>query len=304
MSEGSHGADRLRARIYPRGQGLLLAGALLGLTAALATVVAPGRTRSIVVPTDAVALVNGKPLRRATVARAAALVASDRKANASAVTTDTIVKRLVEEELLVQRALAVGIVDADANVRRAIVRAMLDSIVLEAESSAPEDGELREFFRSNHELFVASPRLEVERVVFRERAQGPTPRERAAAAAAALRDGAPLDQVRATYGDAAAIALPDGPLSPSELAEYLGPTAAERLATVPLGTVTPPIVGDDGLQVLRLRSRLPAPPLTFEADRELVEAAYRKHRVDEALRDYLERLWSTADVSIAQDRSG
>jgi hypothetical protein len=302
MSEHAEVSDPSRPATYPRAQKRLLVGALLGLAAALLSVIGPGPAARDVVPDDAVALVNGRPLHRATVARAAELVAADRKPPATVVPTDLIVKRLIEEELLVQRALAVGIVDADANVRRTIVRAMLDSIVLDAESATLQDSDLREFFEVNRDLFGAAPRLEVERVVFRERLDGLAAASRAESAAAALRAGVPLADVRERYGDEPVVALPAGPLSPPELAEYLGPTAAERLASAELGSVTPPLGGDDGLQVLRLRSRVPAPPVTLERDRALVESVYRKQRVDRALREYLERLWNTAKISFAQDR--
>jgi len=285
-------------------QRLLAIGAFVGLAVALSSSVGFGRADHVRVPEDAVAMVNGKPLRRTTVARAGARVAADRKSAAEGISTDTIVKRLVEEELLVQRALAVGLVDADATVRSSLVRAMLDSIVLEAESETPSDADLRSFRRENAELFVPTSRYEVERIVFRDHEGGSTAAERAAAAAAALRSGEPFAAVRARFGDEPVMTLPGGALSPSELAEFLGPAAARRAARLAVADVTEPLASDEGLQVLRLRRSVPAPALSPETERAVVETAYRKNRVDEALREYLERLWRAADITIVRDRAG
>lgn len=301
MSEQDAKLVREPSAAVSRAQKRLLFGALIGLTAALTTVVAPGRGARVTLPDDVAALVDGKPVQRSLVARAAGLVASDRKPNASDVPTDEIVRRLVEEELLVQRAVAVGILDSDVSVRRAIVRAMLDSIVLDAESAAVDAAALKEFFESYRDRFMSAPRLEVERVVFHEKPGGVAAAKRAALAVGALRSGAPTAEVRASYGDEPLVVLPSGPLSPAELTEYAGPEAARLMTQAQPGDVTSPLATDNGLQVLRLRRRLTAPSVSFENERPLIESVYRKQRVDEALRAYLERLWNSADIVLAKD---
>lgn len=129
-------------------------GALLGFMAALhdrdfSSVAEP--------PDDAIALVNGKPIREDEYESALTLLAGDKRGALTDGDRAHVLTRLIEEELLVQQGIASGMVDTDRAVRRAMTQALLDSIVAESASELPTEEELQSFYERHRSLFAPQP---------------------------------------------------------------------------------------------------------------------------------------------------
>lgn len=138
---------------------LLAVGSALGLLLGLSSAPRDQRTPpSDTLPSDAIALVNGKPIREDEFANAVALLAGDKRDAISEVDRAHVLQRLIEEELLVQQGIARGFVMSDRAVRQAIATAMLDAIVAESASEQSADAALREYLgwlRSEAKIVVA-----------------------------------------------------------------------------------------------------------------------------------------------------
>jgi hypothetical protein len=127
-------------------------GVLLGVATALHE---RGADRSTL-PNGAIALVNGRPIREEDYARAMALVEGDKRTAVTAEDRAQILDRLIEEELLIQRGIGIGLVDSNRSVRKAITQAMLAAIVAESASARPSEDELRAFYAEHPLSFVHS----------------------------------------------------------------------------------------------------------------------------------------------------
>src|SRR5438552_17670178 len=115
---------------------LLAMGSMVGIL--LGVVVASHKSSSAAtLPDGAIASVNGKPIREEDYARAVALVEHDKRAEITDEDRVRVLDRLIEEELLIQRGIAVGLVDSDRAVRKAITQAMLASIAAESAGAQP-----------------------------------------------------------------------------------------------------------------------------------------------------------------------
>jgi hypothetical protein len=125
-----------------------LAGVMLGIGAALHRRAIDARA----LPPEALATVNGKVIRRAEYARVLEAIASDRRGELSASDRKMALDRLIEQELLIQHGVALGLVESDRAVREAIVRAMLASITASMEE--PSDDQLGAFYAANQADFV------------------------------------------------------------------------------------------------------------------------------------------------------
>jgi hypothetical protein len=279
----------------------LILGAGIGLIAALASVAGPRGASQSELPGSAVALVNGLPLRVEALDRAVELVAGDRRNPTEAVEPSEILDRLIEEELLVQRAIDLDMVRSDASIRRAVVRAMIDIMVLEAESAMIEDADLRTYFDEHLGRFSRPPTAHVERVVVRDRLGSDDPQARADAVAKLLAAGADADHVRRRHGDAASVPIPDGAVLLSELREYMGPALAKAVAESSPGSIIGPVESDGSLSVVRVIEVGEARAPEFEDIRAIIETAFRKQRVDAAMRSYLARLRDRSDIVVRED---
>lgn len=278
---------------------LLALGAAIGLTVAAAGLVSKPRAAHTV-PDDAIATVNGTLLRRADYERAVEALASDRRSGLADDDKRHVLDRLVDEELLVQRAFELGLAQRDRRVRTDLVTAMIEAVTNEAEQSEPSDADVAAYFAEHRDYFATPGRMQVEQVFVR--ASGDADADalaRARDAAEKLRAGVSAEAVQTEAGPAPVATLPGGALPAAKLREYLGPAAVEALLALAPGAVSEPVRAAGGYHVLRLVAREPgASPALAEVEKE-VRAEVRRHAGDAALRRYLDDLRSRAEITLA-----
>lgn len=282
---------------------LLAAGTLAGALAAAAGLFAAGPQPSDSLPDDAAASVNGQIVSRDDYARLLSALASDKRGAVDAADRRFVLDRLVDEELLIQRGLELGLAHHDARVRKDLTMAMVESVVAEFRDLEVDSGALQDFFAANQDFFTRTGRYRVRQVWARAAtlADGDAAFERARVAAERLRRGDPFEAVRAEHGDAEVAPLPDAPLPAAKLADYLGPTALRAVLELDVGGVSDPVRSSTGYHVLQLVERDGSAVPAFDDVRDQVLAEYRRREADSALRAYLADLRSRAEVELAAD---
>jgi hypothetical protein len=244
---------------------LLAVGMLVGVVLAVYFIVRMPETRD---PTaDAVAWVSERPISRASYENALQAVASDRKGGTlRGDDRARVLDRLIDQELLIDRAIELGLHERDPQIRNQLVTAMIDFLVRRAEdeAAAASETELRAFYQT-------------EAFRFGRRAQ-----------------------YRVTV-EGAAVPLPGGWLLDKEIEQRLGPSAARKLGDLEIGeSVT---IGEGGSQyAIRLLERQEAEQVPFEEAREAVEAAYARDRSEAAVREFLELARKRTDIRIEVER--
>jgi hypothetical protein len=286
-----------------RARRLLVAGAAAGLVLAVAGIIenAPGQAG---VPDGAAAVVNGSIIRAAHYERAVAAVASDSRDPLDATDRARILERLIEEELLVQRAVELGLDRSDPVVRNTLVSAMIETIVSGVGQQEPSADEVAAFFDQNRDFFARSDRFWVRQLRLPITTSGDGRRDEAGALARAeeaarrLRAGESLALVGEELGAHGVVPLPDGYLPAAKLREYLGPTPAQAATQLQTGEVSEPIRGGSAWHVLQMVERVTNPPLSLEAVESQVRAEMRRRAGDDSLRAYLDGLRDDASVRL------
>jgi hypothetical protein len=281
---------------------LLAAGALLGIGIAAYEVLAPAASRDAL-PPGAVAVVNGEPISRDDYERAVAGLATERRDSGRDDDRARVLQRLIEEELLVQRGLELGLVRRDSRVRADLVAAVIDVVTGQAAAAAPSREEMERFYAEHRDYFAGTGRVRVRQILVRVPPEGDDAGAlaRAAQATSRLRAGEDFAAVAAALGDAEVAPLPDAPLPPAKLREYLGPTASRAALDLPVGQASDPVRSSQGYHVLEVveRDAGQAPPLA-EIE-EQVRGEMSRRAADQALRDSLNELREQAAVTIAPD---
>jgi len=284
-----------------RGSVLLAIGAGAGVALAATGLVASSVTRGRGLPPGAVARVNGALVRGDDYARSLDALERDRRAGREPADRRLVLDRLIDEELLVQRGLELGLARQDARVRRDLTAAVIDAVVTEHEDGTPSDAELEAFYQRERDFFARPGRLRVRQLWCRAdtAADAPSAEARARAAAASLRAGEDFAGVRTRLGDPEIAPLPDALLSPAKLLDHLGPTALRAALELEAGAVSDPVRSATGYHVLQVVEREAewVPPREEIADE--VVAEYRRRRGERALRAYLDGLRARADVETA-----
>jgi parvulin-like peptidyl-prolyl isomerase len=284
---------------------LLGLGAACGLLmAAYGILESPSGSKQIM-PADAVAVVNGEVLRRDNYERLLAGFASDSRNPIDDEVRRHILDRMIEEELLVQRALALGLATVDRRVRADLTSSLIESVVSGAEEREPENDELRSFYAEEAAFFARPGRYRVDQILFRipYEDDGQNALERARAARAELVAGVPFEEVAERLGDEEISPLPNTLLPAMKLREYIGPTALGAVMELETGETSLPVRSGIGIHLLRLTDSLPSTSLPFEEIEDQVRREYIRRTGDRALRSYLEQLRAESDVSTALPQS-
>jgi len=283
-----------------RARWLLALGAATGIAFAVASMLEQPGAEGL--PAGAVARVNGSVIRSHEFTRAVEALASDRRTPLTAADRRHVLDRLIDEELLVQYGLSLRLARSDRRIRSDFVSAVIAAQVASVDGYVPSEAELEDFYREHRDFFRAPGRLRVRSLWVRaEPARSASEAlARARAAVARLRSGEPFDGVEAAYGDPQVAPIPDAPLPPAKLREYVGPSAVIAAAALAAGEVSDPLVSRSGVRVLLMLAKEAGdwPPLEEVAAE--VRNEMKRRAGDDALRRLLDELRANGRLQIAE----
>ncbi len=212
-----------------------------------------------------------------------------------------VLERLIEEELLVQRGIELGMIESDSVIRSTIVQAMIKTINIDAAAEEISTEKLKSFYEEHRGFFKAPKRFHVGQISF-QAGSGPQEKafepafNKARQAYKALIEGQPFQRVKNRYHDPSILDLPDRFLPAGKVREYLGPSLLEEVKKLKPGEFTGPLKTSAGYTILILIRYQNQDENNFEILRDQVEAEYRKRKDDEGLRNYLDHLKDWADI--------
>ena len=181
----------------------LVFGLALGLLAVLVSVLMPSWDEPPNIET--VAVVNGTALSRDKYLAYLQALSTDKENPIRAEDSEYILQRMIEEELLVQRGVEVGLLESDKRTRAAIVNGVIGMTTTAAEAKAPEEKELAEFFAENIDYFTATSRLRARQLVVK----GEDSNQKALMAYERLIAGDSFQAVESEFGTVVALSVPD-----------------------------------------------------------------------------------------------
>jgi len=263
-------------------------GAMMVGVLAVLTGVTRERVGASLLPGEA-ARVNGHAIDADTYQRTFAAFTSELKRPVTDADRLTVLNRMIDEEILVQRAIALGLPAQDPTVRKQLVQAMIAQSLTQAAVPDPSDAELKSYIAANAEMFRARTQVKVDAVFVPE---GDAIRQ--AAVESALTKG-DWDGAKGS-GAALPVALPDGFLIASKIADYAGADAASAVLRVPVGEATPLIPTAGGVVALRLIAVQGDGLAPFETMRATALARWRAEHDSKALRAAIDGLRAQADI--------
>lgn len=290
--------DELYEKRVRRG---LAAAALLGLLIAL--VAATPAERARLDEASAIAKVNERHIDRTAFASAYQALLSDKSKAPTQGDKKLVLARLIEEELLVQRGLEIGLLDGDAAVRKAVAMAVIEFVLAQEGSDAMSESKLRAFYNQNKQRFAPASRLQVAQIFV---PYGETPDDEAMIKRlddirVALRRGDDFAATATALGTEILPPLPRVMLTPNKTTDYLGPDLTAAAAQLPQGSISDALAGATGWHFLKIIRNQPGTAPAFEDIRRQIVDALRRENDDTALRDYLDWLARRADIILAPD---
>jgi parvulin-like peptidyl-prolyl isomerase len=272
---------------------LLIAAAAIGLGAAMWSALGVGDAMTKY--SDAVATVDGTPVPRAVYETAIEGLASAKRNPLTEAEKREALERIIDEELLLRRALELGLAESDPASRKALVNAILQFSIADAAKLEPTDDELRRFYADRPKLIAPQPLLTVRAASF-ERSDT----TRIEQMRTGLSAGASFEAAVAA-AKAHPVLLPKGPVVPAKIAEYAGATIRDAALALEKGQSAGPIEIGRRIVFVHLIDRTEAPPPPLEDVRAVVTEEWRKRAAEKAFEDYVAELRSKARIGFADD---
>ena len=236
---------------------------------------------------EVAAVVNEAKISKETYLQALDRFNTDTKDELSTIDREWVLQRLIEEELLVQRGLALGILDTDNDVRGAIVRALIASINNEVAAIQPSDDELVEYYNSHQERFTYPGAIAVKVWI--------TATENdALSIKIAIQENKVIPEKKNTR---LLKNIPQGLLTMNKLREYIGPTLVTLVASNP-EQKTVVNFSQGRWYVVEIVQRKESITQPFNEIKYQVINEYMRYRADEQLRQYINNLKESATIKL------
>ena len=261
----------------------LVGGALAGLLAAGFGILRQADSGNVL-PANALARVNEQIISRDNYDRALARLGTNSTSDDAGA---WVLQRLVDDELLVQRGLELGMAQSDSAVRNAIIDSLIASVTAEADAASPGDEELQQYLSENADRFSCVASLSVAAWRTNDEAV-------AQSFVSALRNDSSIT-MSDTIGP-----IPDVPpgLMPLEvLRDFLGPGITAAAADMPVGSSA--VFARRGRWlVVQVLDKESAVVTDLSAIRNRLLLDYRRSLADRTRRDYLDEMRRRADVDV------
>ncbi|MDB2566625.1 peptidylprolyl isomerase [Porticoccaceae bacterium] len=238
-------------------------------------------------PSDTLVLVNQQPITQATLNTA--LVTLGLPKNPS--TQHYILQRLVDDELILQRAEDLGILQADPGIRKLLARSAIENIVNDTKNLPVDKSALRAFYESHQAIFEESSRTTLKAFKFNTLEQASNARNHKLT-------GGQLDEIIGLIEGAQRVDIPLSPLPEHILRRYLGVDLSSKIIGLAEGEILKPIRQKNGVYLVQVLDVEPATVRDFELVRNEIATEIKSRARDRALKNELVRLKQAANIEV------
>ena len=222
---------------------------------------------------------------------AISLIASDRREAITEKDERLALDRIIEEELLVQHAFENGFINVDDNIRKTIVRSVVDSIVEQSNTLIPDDNTLKEFYENHQAIFSIDEQVRI--IIFNSENI-----DDANKAKIIWDDQKDEASVFNNIDSISKWDLPNGYIPIMTLPRLIGPNLATIAKELQISEVSVPIKPAPGYSIVALIDKKEKQVFEFEDIKEIVIQEYRRRSRDEILSSLLKDLTLRADIKI------
>jgi hypothetical protein len=314
METETHRPPGLAARLVGRltrrpSRALLLpiAGAVIGLGIAVANLLGPASNPITVVPAGYVALVNQRPILMNDFINQTETIEGKSFAETTPAQRRAVLHAMIDEELLVQRALVLDLPEQDTDVRKNLVDAV-GAVILA--KKPPTDSDLLAYFNAHRLSYAGVGEMRFHDIVLHvggfQNADQTADQAEADAHEAVyqLRSGATLDYVMQHFGFVDS-GKTDSTTDDLDFAVklHLGEKLFNVAAKLTNGEVSEPVTESDGVHILIMEERTPPKLAEFAASRNQVYTDYRRDQQLRAEQDNLKFLRGNAQIILARGQT-
>ena len=191
-------------------------------------------------------------------------------------------ERLIDEELLIQRAIELDLVRNDSLVKGNVIQTMFQYIINSNELVEPSEAELREYFSKEKNYFSSGRRYKLKNYTFRNLDDAET--------AINLLNQSDLESFLKLVETESAIDLPNVFLSTQKIRDYLGPKVLDELPSLEKGGFSNIFEINEAPSIVICIDILLDNNPKFEEIAEQIKNKFIRDREDSLVKEYIENL--------------
>ena len=191
-------------------------------------------------------------------------------------------ERLIDEELLIQRAIELDLVRNDSLVKGNVIQTMFQHIINSSELVEPSEAELREYFSKEKNYFSSGRRYKLKNYTFRNLDDAET--------AINLLNQSDLESFLKLVDTESAIDLPNVFLSTQKIRDYLGPKVLDELPSLEKGGFSNIFEINEVPSIVICIDILLDNNPKFEEIAEQIKNKFIRDREDSLVKEYIENL--------------
>ena len=191
-------------------------------------------------------------------------------------------ERLIDEELLIQRAIELDLVRNDSLVKGNVIQTMFQYIINSNELAEPSEAELREYFSKEKNYFSSGRRYKLKNYTFRNLNDAET--------AINFLNQSNLESFLKLVETESAIDLPNVFLTPQKIRDYLGPKVLEELPSLEKGGFSNIFEINEVPSIVICIDILLDNNPKFEEISEQIKNKFIRDREDSLVKEYIENL--------------
>lgn len=241
--------------------GVLFSGVALGVALSLPSVLNENSMQEN--QKAGIAKVNGQSILYDDYNRLLITLSVEKRSEIDSKQKEFLLQRLIDQELLIQRAIELGVAERDTMVRNAIVLAMLNFIEKKTQQEPPPDEVLKKFYHDNPDFFAASVQYRVQ-------------------------------------DETGKVPVPDKLLPKFKLLQYIGPAGLKVIDELAVGAASDVVMVNQHPVRLRVLEKKLYRLQPFNEIKPTVHREYLRRQSEQSLRDYLQ--WLRDRASIKFDR--
>ena len=267
---------------------LLLISMFLGTVIAITSIIETNNDYTDL-PDDVIATVNDVIIEREKLDIALNLIGGDKRDGYTDKDQKLALERIIEEELLVQYAYKSGFLSTDDNIRKTVVRSVVDTIVEQTISIMPENDVLLGFYKSHKEIFTISEKVRIVILNINGLDEATTIKkiwEETNNETLILNT---IDNIRKSN-------IPNGYIPIFTLPRLIGPKLAMTIGVLELNEISLPVETSSGYSLAILIDRKAKQTPSYNDVKEAVLQEYRRRSRDELLSTLLDELKQKADI--------
>jgi hypothetical protein len=201
-----------------------------------------------------------------------------------------LLQRLIDDELILQRAEELGILLADPGIRKLLARSAINTVVRESQALLIKEPQLIAFYNNHQAVFQKPQRITLQAAQFDDLEMANISRN-------AVLLGDSLKKTVSLVGGKI-LPIPVSPLPKHMLIRYLGISLTDLALGLSATQISQPILQGDNIYLLHVVENQPATLMPFEQVRETVMTELISRQRRDSLTMTLEELKQTASIQL------